>query len=354
MRQALIVIDMQNGFLNPESPLCIRGARATVPACAQVIAACRRAAAPVIFVNRAYRADGSDVENTRYQVWAAGGRPLTPGSTGPLSVENPPEFDRQEGDYEIIKPRYSAFFHTSLDLLLRRLGVDTVVLTGTTTPNCIRTTCYDAISLDYRVVILEDCCSSNTEEIQRANMADMANVGADIRASRDFLADLDGRGLTLRSAGGADVERCAEIEVACFPAAQAASREAMEARLSAYPDHVLLGEAEGRTVGYAMGPVIDERTIRDEMFADTGFHNPAGAYQSVFSLAVDPAFQGRGYGRALLEGLIARARREGRRGVVLTCLARKLAYYESFGFVSLGVSGSVHGGAVWYDMLLTL
>lgn len=231
----------------------------------------------MIFVNRAYRADGSDVENTRYQVWAAGGRPLTPGSTGPLSVENPPEFGRQEGDYEIIKPRYSAFFHTSLDLLLRRLGVDTVVLTGTTTPNCIRTTCYDAISLDYRVVILEDCCSSNTEEIQRANMADMANVGADIRASRDFLADLDGRGLTLRSAGGADVERCAEIEVACFPAAQAASREAMEARLSAYPDHVLLGEAEGRTVGYAMGPVIDERTIRDEMFADTGFHNPAGA-----------------------------------------------------------------------------
>ena len=230
MKQALIVIDMQNGFLNPESPLCIRGARATVPACAQVIAACRHSAAPVIFVNRAYRADGSDVENTRYQVWAAGGRPLTPGSTGPLSVENPPEFDRQAGDYEIIKPRYSAFFQTPLDLLLRRLGVDTVVLTGTTTPNCIRTTCYDAISLDYRVVVLEDCCSSNTEEIQRANMADMANVGASIRASRDFLADLEGWGLTLRAAGSADVERCAEIEEACFPAAQAASREAMEAR----------------------------------------------------------------------------------------------------------------------------
>lgn len=352
MKQALIVIDMQNGFLNPESPLCIRGARATVPACAQVIAACRRSAAPVIFVNRAYRADGSDVENTRYQIWAAGGRPLTPGSTGPLSVENPPAFDRQAGDYEIIKPRYSAFFQTPLDLLLRRLGVDTVVLTGTTTPNCIRTTCYDAISLDYRVVVLEDCCSSNTEEIQRANMADMANVGASIRASRDFLADLEGRGLTLRAAGSADAARCAEIEEACFPAAQAASREAMEARLSAYPDHVLLGEAEGRIVGYAMGPVIDEQTIQDEMFADTGCHHPAGAYQSVFSLAVDPAFQGRGYGRVLLDGLIAQARREGRRGVVLTCLARKLAYYESFGFVSLGVSGSVHGGAVWYDMLL--
>ena len=190
MKQALIVIDMQNGFLNPESPLCIKGARATVPACARVIAACRAAGVPVVFVNRAYRADGSDVEHTRYEVWARGGKPLTPGSTGPLSVENPPEFGRCGTDYEVIKPRYSAFFRTELDLILRRLGVDTVVLTGTTTPNCIRTTCYDGISLDYRVMVVEDCCSSNTEEIQRANMRDMENVGAEIIGSGLFLERL--------------------------------------------------------------------------------------------------------------------------------------------------------------------
>ena len=109
MKQALLIIDMQNGFLQPQSPLCIRGALATVPACARVISACRAAGVPVIFINRAYRADGSDVELTRRQVWARGGKPLTPGSTGPLSVENPPEFGRASGDYEIIKPRYSAF-----------------------------------------------------------------------------------------------------------------------------------------------------------------------------------------------------------------------------------------------------
>ena len=190
MKQALLVIDMQNGFLNPASPLCIRGARATVPACARVIAGCRAAGAAVIFVNRAYRADGSDVEHTRRQVWEEGGRPLTPGSTGPLSVENPAEFGREEGDYEIIKPRYSAFFQTPLDLLLRRLGVDTVVLTGTTTPNCIRTTCYDAISLDYRVKVVEDCCSSNSEEIQQANLLDMRNIGAEICTAEAFLQSL--------------------------------------------------------------------------------------------------------------------------------------------------------------------
>lgn len=354
MKQALIVIDMQNGFLDPESPLCIQGARATVPACARVIEACRREEIPVIFVNRAYRADGSDVEHTRYQVWAEGGRPLTPGSTGPLSVENPPEFGRRPEDYEIIKPRYSAFFQTSLDLLLRRLGVDTVLLAGTTTPNCIRTTCYDAVSLDYQVVVLSDCCSSNTEEIQRANLLDMGNIGAKILPSAAFLSALEGNTLSIRPAKTSDLDRCAEIEAACFPREQAASRRSIRDRLSVYPGHILLGERNGLVAGYAMGPVIEVPAIADEMFADPSCHDPAGPYQSVFSLAVHPDWQRQGYGRQLLNALIDLARRENRRAVTLTCLQEKIAYYESFGFVNQGAAASVHGGAVWYDMVLQL
>lgn len=352
MKQALIIIDMQNGFLNPQSPLCIKGARATVPACARVIAACRRAGVPVIFVNRAYRADGSDVELTRRQVWAGGGKPLTPGSTGPISVENPPEFGAEETDYIIVKPRYSAFFQTSLDLLLRRLGVDTVILTGTTTPNCIRTTCYDAISLDYQAVVLEDCCSSNTKEIQRANMADMGNVGAEVCSSASFLRTLDGGSLAIRTAVEDDLDRCTEIERACFPREQAASREAIRDRIAVYGNHFLAGELDGQIIGYAMGPVIRQEYIADEMFGDTGCHDEAAPWQSVFSLAVHPDWQGRGYGRELLNALIAQARREGRKGVTLTCLERKAAYYAGFGFENRGVSQSVHGGAVWYDMTL--
>ena len=192
-RSALILIDIENGFVDHRGGHCIQGAQATVPACARALDLARSKGIPVFFVKRIYRADGSDVELTRRQVWARGGKPLTPGSTGPLSVENPPEFGRASGDYEIIKPRYSAFFQTPLDLLLRRLGVDTVVLTGTTTPNCIRTTCYDAISLDYRVVVVEDCCSSNTEAIQQANMLDMGNVGAEVCSAAEFLETLSPR-----------------------------------------------------------------------------------------------------------------------------------------------------------------
>ena len=188
-KTALIVIDMENAFIDPESPLCIRNALATVPACGRVIRKARERNIPVFFVNRIYRRNGSDVEFTRYQSWYDGGRYLAPDSTGPLSIDVPVEFKPQPGDYTIVKPRFSAFFQTELDLILRRLGVTTVILTGTTTPNCIRTTCYDGISMDYNILIIEDCCSSNTEEIQRVNMEDMARVGAVITSAEEFLQE---------------------------------------------------------------------------------------------------------------------------------------------------------------------
>ena len=62
----------------------------------------------------------------------------------------------------------------------------TVVLIGTTTPNCIRTTCYDANALDYNVVVLSDCTSSQTEEIQRVNLEDMARMGAHVMTAAEF------------------------------------------------------------------------------------------------------------------------------------------------------------------------
>ena len=105
---------------------------------------------------------------------------------------------------------------------------------------------------------------------------------------------------------------------------------------------------------FAMGPVIGRPAIADEMFADVSCHREEGPYQSVFSLAVHPDFQRRGYGRQLLEALIRQARREGRRGVTLTCREHRIAYYESFGFQNQGLSASVHGGVAWYDMYLPL
>ena len=188
-KTALVVIDMENAFIDERSPLCIKQAAATVPACGRVIRKARERKIPVFFVNRVYRKNGSDVEFTRYESWAKCGRYLAPGSTGPLSIEVPEEFLPTPEDYTIIKPRFSAFFQTELDLVLRRLGVKTVFLIGTTTPNCIRTTFYDGLSLDYNIVVIEDCCSSNTEEIQRVNMEDMARAGAALTDMDTFCTD---------------------------------------------------------------------------------------------------------------------------------------------------------------------
>lgn len=109
-----------------------------------------------------------------------------PASVGPNSAQAPEGLRPQPGDYAIIKPRWSAFFQTELDLILRRLDVRTVLLAGTTTPNCVRTTCYDAIALEYNTVVLTDCCSSQTEEIQRVNLEDMERAGAILMDSAAF------------------------------------------------------------------------------------------------------------------------------------------------------------------------
>lgn len=177
-KTALLIIDMQKAFVEPGAAHCIKDAAATVPAIAEAVREARAKGVSVFWIKRQYREDGSDVEFTREDAWLAGGRTMAPGSHGLNSEELADGLSMEPGDYEIIKPRWSAFFLTELDLILRRKGIDTVVLTGTTTPNCIRTTCYDAIALDYRTYIIERCCSSQTEEIQKANMEDMARIGA--------------------------------------------------------------------------------------------------------------------------------------------------------------------------------
>ena len=187
-KTALLVIDMQEGFLNPESPTYIPMAWDTVPACAAVQRKARALGIPVYFIIRKYAPDGTDVEFTRYFAWKNGGKPCSD-ATSPLGWNMPAEFEVLEGDTVLVKPRYSAFFNTNLDSILRRQGIDTVIVTGTTTPNCIRHTVFDSISLDYNTVVLDDCTSSVNEEVQRVNMLGMQTIGAVIANAEDFISE---------------------------------------------------------------------------------------------------------------------------------------------------------------------
>lgn len=186
-RAAFLLIDMQNGFIDGASPLCIAGAAATVPACAHALAAAREHGLAVFHVRRAYAADGSDVEAVRWETWAEGGRPLS--SADPMSLACPSELAPAPGEPVVVKPSWSAFFGTDLDALLRARGIGTLVLAGTTTPNCVRSTAYDGLARGFNVAVLRDATSSRSPEAQEANLADMEAAGIQLIHTDDFAAN---------------------------------------------------------------------------------------------------------------------------------------------------------------------
>ena len=186
-RAAFLLIDMQNGFIDAASPLCIAGAAATIPACVRALGAARAHGLAVYHVRRAYAADGSDVEAVRWEAWAEGGRPLS--SADPASLACPPELAPAPGEPVVVKPSWSAFFGTDLAAQLRQRGIGTIVLAGTTTPNCVRSTAYDGLARGLNVAVLRDATSSRSPAAQEANLADMEAAGIQLLHTDDFTAN---------------------------------------------------------------------------------------------------------------------------------------------------------------------
>lgn len=158
---------------------------------------------------------------------------------------------------------------------------------------------------------------------------------------------------TIRTVRSEDLEPCAAIEMSGFPETEAASKRDIAARIAAYPQHFLVAVSDdGTVIGYVMGPVIRVPYLEDWMFGDVTAHHPdSGLYQAVFSVCVREDMRRRGVAADLLETLYVRACRAGLRAVTLTCKAEKIRYYESVGYCNCGLAESVHGNAVWYNMM---
>ena len=157
----------------------------------------------------------------------------------------------------------------------------------------------------------------------------------------------------IRTATPADLDAVAAVEAACFPAAEAATREELADRLAHYGDHFWLMFDGGTLIAFVDGMVTDRTDLTDDLYADASLHDAHGAWQMIFGVNTLPDYRRHGYAGQLIERAIADARAQGRRGLVLTCKDRLVHYYAKFGFVSEGVSESTHGGVVWYQMRLT-
>ncbi|MDO9584721.1 MAG: isochorismatase family cysteine hydrolase [Desulfomicrobium sp.] len=170
---ALLIIDMQHDFAVPGGACEVPGAHATIPSIRRVLGRFRDLGLPIFHVVREYRSDGSDVEITRLDALKER-KMVVPGTQG---VRIAPGLEPVEGEYRIVKQRFSAFMFTELDLILRRKGVTHLAVTGTQLPFCLRTTLFDGLSLGYHMSLLTDASSSRTNEIHQANIRDIRDAG---------------------------------------------------------------------------------------------------------------------------------------------------------------------------------
>jgi len=188
-RPALLIIDMQNDFVLDGMPLKVAGAAAVIPKIQSVLAEFRNRNLPVFHVLRVHRPDGSDVEITRQDLFRK--QPFAVAGTHGAAVID--ELVPRPGEYILTKTRMSAFIGTELDLMLRNLGVTTLVVCGIQTPNCIRTTVFDGIAYNYPVVLVGDATGAASNEVHLTNVRDMQNIGVKIVKTGDVAGLLDGR-----------------------------------------------------------------------------------------------------------------------------------------------------------------
>ena len=160
--------------------------------------------------------------------------------------------------------------------------------------------------------------------------------------------------MIIRTANMEDLDAVASVEALCFPPAEAATKEAFAQRLQYYADHFWLIFDGDRLVSFVDGFVTDQEDLEDEMYERASMHNENGAWQMIFGVNTIPDCRRKGYAGLLIQRAIDDARKQGRKGLVLTCKPKLVSYYGRFGFVDEGVSEkSVHGKAVWHQMRLT-
>ena len=156
--------------------------------------------------------------------------------------------------------------------------------------------------------------------------------------------------LVIRNATMEDLFAVAEVEAECFPVSEAATEAEFRERIACYGGHFWLLFEDERLVSFVDGMVTDQEDLTDEMYERAEMHDENGAWQMIFGVNTIPAYRKHGYAGQLLQCAIEDARKQGRKGLVLTCKEKLIAYYAKFGFVNEGISESVHGNVTWYQM----
>lgn len=170
-RTVVLAVDFQ-GENSAGSVWQVEGYDTVLANAAKTLDAARAAGIPVIYTRHALDPDGHDAQ--RYEARDAEGRPLASRSDKP-EVEIRDEVRPAPGDIVFDKQRFSAFYGTKLDLLLRQKDAEQLIVLGCWTEACLETTVWDAIWRDFRVTLVRDACGTFNHFAHKVAMLDMAN-----------------------------------------------------------------------------------------------------------------------------------------------------------------------------------
>jgi ureidoacrylate peracid hydrolase len=182
---ALVVVDMQNDFASPggmfeQAGLNISGVRQVIPRCADVLNKCRSHGMKIIFLKMAFHEDLSDLgppgspnRERHHDVFGIGRIPDQPNGTpnqflirDTWGTDIIAELNPRAEETLIYKHRFSGFFQTELDSVLKSSNVRQLLIIGCTTSVCVESTIRDAALLDYQCVLLSDCTSEPIGEME--------------------------------------------------------------------------------------------------------------------------------------------------------------------------------------------
>lgn len=165
-RQCLLLVDVINGLDFPDSGPIVRAAERAAPNIEKLAERARAANVPVIYVNDNFGQWRSDFEAT----YEACTQPDQPGRR--VAERLKPHAD----DYFVLKPQYSGFYCTTLEVLLRHIGADTLIITGFAANLCVLFTANDASMRGFEVIVPSDCTAANTAALTRGALAHVATA----------------------------------------------------------------------------------------------------------------------------------------------------------------------------------
>jgi len=192
-RTALVVIDMQNAFLEPGQPSETPMAREIVPAINRLAGAVRAAGGTVAWVQGTFSGSGPDYWPLFFDAMVD--RAHADAILGALTEGRPGHalwrgLDVHPGDIRVAKKRYSAFFPGACALpgLLRERGIDTVLIAGTLTNVCCEASARDAMMADFKTVMVADANAARSDAEHIAALATVAEFFGDVRTSDELIA----------------------------------------------------------------------------------------------------------------------------------------------------------------------